>query len=200
MRLFLAVIAVLVLICSAASAGPLSNRRAPGFALPDVNFNYHDLYDYRGKVVLLEIMRTDCPVCNVFPRVLEKIRARFGAKVQVLTIVIPPDNTQTVGQFIARHNIKTPILFDMGQATASYMKATPQTSAIPLPQLFVIDATGWIRSDYVYGGGTEPIFENGDPLIQEIETILADTTKGGKSGAPKAAPSKPAAKTASKSE
>jgi peroxiredoxin len=200
MRLASLVIAGLALLSSAAVAGPLSNRRAPGFALPDVNFNYHDLYDYRGKVVLLEIMRTDCPVCNVFPRVIEKVRTKFGAKVQVLTIVIPPDSTQTVGQFIARHNIKTPILFDMGQATASYMKATPQTAQIPLPQLFVIDGNGWTRNDYVYGGGTEAIFENGDPLIQEIEAILADMQKGGKGGAPKAAPTKPAAKAPAKSE
>jgi peroxiredoxin len=171
MRLFPILFAGLAVFSTVAMAGPLSNRRAPGFALPDVNFNYHDLYDYRGKVVLLEIMRTDCPVCNTFPRVLEKVRARFGAKLQVLTIVIPPDNTNTVGQFIARHNFSTPILFDMGQATASYMKATPKTSSVPLPHIFLIDQNGWIKNDFVYSPATEGIFSDGEQLIKEIEAI-----------------------------
>src|SRR5262245_28188698 len=121
MRWFSTLFAGLVVFSATLAAGPLSGRRAPGFALPDVNFNYHDLYDYRGKVVLLEVMRTNCPVCNTFQKTLEKVRAKFGTKVQILTIVVPPDTTATVGQFIAQHNVKTPILFDMGQATASYL-------------------------------------------------------------------------------
>ena len=68
MRLFLTLFAAFALLPAALSAGPLSGRRAPGFALPEVvTFNYHDLYDYRGKVVVLEFMRSDCPACNTFP-------------------------------------------------------------------------------------------------------------------------------------
>ena len=40
------------------AAGELSNRRAPGFSLPDSNINYHDLGDYRGKVVLVDFIKT----------------------------------------------------------------------------------------------------------------------------------------------
>ena len=46
------------------AAGELSGRRAPGFALPDLNLNYHDLADLQGRVVLLEIMQTTCPHCG----------------------------------------------------------------------------------------------------------------------------------------
>ena len=43
------------------SADQYSNRRAPGFSLPDLNHKQYDLGDYRGRVVLIDIMKTDCP-------------------------------------------------------------------------------------------------------------------------------------------
>ena len=57
MRLFFPLAGVILLGAAAASleaAGELSNRRAPGFSLPDSNINYHDLGDYRGKIVLVD--------------------------------------------------------------------------------------------------------------------------------------------------
>ena len=176
------------------SGGPLSGRRAPGFALPDINLNVHDLYDYRGKVVVLDIIKTDCPACNLFQATLENLRVRFGDKLQVLTIVVPPDSDKTVARFIAAHKIKTPILFDCGQATSSYIKATPANPTVELPHVFLIDANGWIRNDYEYKRGTEQIFERPDSLIAEIDGILKNPTVApAKPAAPKAAPAAPKA-------
>ena len=45
------------------------------------------MQDYRGKVVLLDFMRTDCPKCKALTGVLEKVKAKYGDKIQVLTIV-----------------------------------------------------------------------------------------------------------------
>ena len=46
------------------ASGELSNRRAPGFALPDLGYTHtYDLQDYRGKVVVIDIMSTTCPHC-----------------------------------------------------------------------------------------------------------------------------------------
>ena len=42
-------------------AGDLSGRRAPGFSLVDSDFVHHDAQDYRGKILLLDIMQTSCP-------------------------------------------------------------------------------------------------------------------------------------------
>ena len=54
--------------------GELSNRRAPGFSLPDGNLKQHDLQDYRGRVVLVEFMQSQCPNCAAFSRVLEQVK------------------------------------------------------------------------------------------------------------------------------
>lgn len=155
-------------------AGNLSNRRAPGFSLMDVNYNQHDLADYRGKVVLVEFMRTDCPVCQGFTAIIEKIRAKFGDRIEVLTIVnTPPDSQPAVLNFINTYKVKNPILFDCGQVAASYLKLTPQNPQVALPHFFVVDQHGTIRSNYEYSQSTETYF-TGDatPLMNEIERLL----------------------------
>ena len=178
MRLFFPVIGLVALAASATSnlqaAGELSNRRAPGFALPDSNINYHDLADYRGKVVLVDLIKTSCPVCNSSHKILESVRQKYPDKVTILTIVpATEDNAATVRQFVANNSVKTPMLFDCGQVMASYLKLTPQKSNIGLPHLFLIDQNGVIRNDWEYvGGGTSSVFEALPPLLREVEAVL----------------------------
>jgi len=162
---------VLLAIAPLWAAGELSNRRAPGFSLPDVKFNQHDLADYRAKVVLLEIMLTNCPHCITFAPVLEKVFKKYGGRVQVLSLVNPPDSDVTVTKFTGTHKLSYPILFDCGQVAGSYMKATPQRPSFDTPHLFLIDQNGQIRNDWGYGMFTRGIFE-GDALFGEIDKVL----------------------------
>ena len=58
-----------------AASGELSNRRAPGFALPDPSYkHYYDLQDFAGKVVLIDIMSTRCPHCLLLSTTLEQVK------------------------------------------------------------------------------------------------------------------------------
>jgi peroxiredoxin len=173
MRFF--VIAVLSTVSLFAQSGVLSNRRAPGFSLIDSRLKQHDLADYRGKVVLLELMKTDCPHCQTLATTLEKMRARYGEKIQVLSIVTPPDSPATVSQFAATFGVKTPILFDCGQVAAAYLKATPQNPKVDLPHLFLIDGQGTIRNDWGVSVTTANIM-SGDGLFVEIDKVLGGTS------------------------
>jgi peroxiredoxin len=178
-------------VLPAYGAGELSGRRAPGFTLPDLNVNYHDLYDYRGKVVLLDIVQTSCPVCGSSHRILETIRQKFPGKVQILSVVVPPDNQNSVRQFIANFAVKTPVLFDCGQMIGSYLKLTPQKPQATFPHLFLIDANGMIRNDWEYKSGQEKYFESLEPLLGEVTALVKEMDgRGATVGAPKAAPKK----------
>jgi len=139
----------------------------------------HDLQDYRGAILLIDIIRTTCPHCAAFSEVLEKVRSRYGDKVAVLSIAESPDNQTTVTRFAAEHKISTPILFDCGQMAISYLKVTPQNPAVNVPHVFVIDAQGMIRNDYGYDFDTRNIFE-GEGLFTVIDHLLADKAKGPK--------------------
>jgi peroxiredoxin len=160
------ILAILLGAATLVAADP--PRRAPGFAITDRDMKVHDLYDYRGKPVILEFMQTSCPHCAAFSEVLNRVKDKFGDKVTILAVANPPDNYNTVGQFIAAHKIGYPILFDMGQVAYSYVLKP----SFDLPQVYLIDAQGMIVSTYAYGPMTREVFE-GDALIGEVERMLA---------------------------
>lgn len=164
--LLLCAIAAMAAVC----AGPLSGRRVPSFALPDAKTVYYDILDYRGKVVLVELMQTNCPHCQSLVAPLEKVYAKYGSSVQILSIVVPPDNADTVKQFIARYQIQYPILFDCGQATAALLKVSPANPKVTFPQLLLVDKAGMIREDYE--GSRDEAFLTGPGLFQSIDKLL----------------------------
>jgi len=150
-----------------------AQRRAPGFALPEMpaGERFHDLADYRGKVVLIDIMQTTCPHCQTLSRTLERIKSKFGAGVAVLSVIVPPDNASTASAYIATHRITNPVLFDCGQMAASYLRVGPANPRVDLPHLFVIDTEGMIQRDYAWSASNKSIFEE-DGLVPIINGLL----------------------------
>ena len=156
------------------AAGELSGLRAPGFSLPDSNFQQHDPQDYRGKLLVVEIMQTNCPHCRAFGKVLEEAKSKYANRIAILSIVNPPDTMATVAKYIAESKTTIPILFDCGQVSASYLKVTPKNPSVDVPHVFLIDGQGIIRSDFGYGPATKDIFE-GRALFGLIDKLLGGT-------------------------
>jgi len=165
-----------ILLCAAAFMASFvasaADRRAPGFALMDSQGAWHDLADYRGKVVLLAFIQTTCPHCATFAEVLEQTQAKYRDKVAVLAVVNPPDTPDKVRDFLAGHKITFPIVFDVGQMAYSYILSPNMT----FPRLFLIDGGGTIRADNEYGPLTRDIFE-GNGLGPAIDRLLNNGRK-----------------------
>jgi peroxiredoxin len=169
-RLFLPLLALSSMLALAADAG---FRRAPGFSLPDSKLRQYDLYDFRGKVVILDFMMTNCPHCVTFSKTLERVKAKYGEKVVVLSVVnYASDNSSTVAKYIQANKITSPILYDCGQVMASYLRLESAKQAVDMPHAYIIDAQGKIRGDYTYSMLTRPVFE-GDALFTDLNTLLA---------------------------
>ena len=166
----LAVAFVLASVCF--GANELSNRRAPGFSLPDSTFKRYDLQDFRGKWVLIEFMLTNCPHCKILSRTLEEIKRKYSGRVAVFAVVIAPPETQdTVKGYIHENKITVPILYDQGQMAASYFQATPSKPSFDTPHLFVIDPKGMIARDYGHSDETHEILE-GTGLMKELDALF----------------------------
>src|ERR1700679_1938224 len=97
------------------AAGQFSNRRAPGFSLADSKFRQHDPQDYRGKVLLVDIMLTTCPTCSQLADTLVQVKKKYGDKVAMISVVTLPDTFAEADKFVAWHGITWPIVFDSGQ-------------------------------------------------------------------------------------
>ena len=153
-------------------SGELSNRRAPSFDLPGCDYSrFYDSQDYRGKVLIIDIMTTSCPHCQLLSTTLEKVAQKYGDKVGLLTVVLPPDNLTTVNQYKSVNHISVPIACDMGQMTISYLNAKPGQGRIDVPHLFIIDKQGTIRNDFAYSEKDKAVFE-GPGLFPEIDKLL----------------------------
>jgi peroxiredoxin len=147
------------------AAGEYSNRRAPGFSLMDTHFQQHDPQDYHGKVILIDFMQTTCATCNVLVDSLVQVKAKYGDKIVILSVVTSPDTFDTVDKFAALHHAGWPILFDSGQVMMSYLRLTPGNLRVQFPHLFIVDRNGTIRHDFE---GLEDV----DMLSAQIDALL----------------------------
>jgi thiol-disulfide isomerase/thioredoxin len=163
----LARLALATTFLAAALSAADAPRRAPSFALPDSQSHYHDILDYRGKPLIIEIMSTRCEHCQELAVTLEKVAAHYGNKISILSVVLPPDNQQTVGGFIRKYNVTHPVLFDCSQMTASYFNATPDNPHIDVPHLFFVDSNGIIQDDFMWAAPPE-----GKPADFEINAVI----------------------------
>ncbi len=167
MRLFFSFLLSLTLF----AASDLSNRRAPGFSLNDQNAKEHDLQDYRGKVLIIEWMQTTCQHCIAFSSILEEAKAKYKGKVEVVSVVLPPDTIENVRKYMKDQKTTAPVLFDSGQVTSSYLKITPQNPNVVFPQIFLIDQNGMIKENFKYAAGSEDFFK-GKQLFAEIDKLV----------------------------
>jgi S1-C subfamily serine protease/tetratricopeptide (TPR) repeat protein/thiol-disulfide isomerase/thioredoxin len=171
-----------------------SNRPAPDFTLADSAGRPHDIAKYRGKTVLLDFMATRLPHCRTVIAALQQIEARYRGQVVVLSVVIPPDTIETAQKFIREERLTSPILMDDGRVTASYVEATPQNASITFPHLFVIDASGMIRADFVWSGSTDR--NDANALEQRLAACVNRAMGAGSGGSiPSGEPAVPAAGT-----
>lgn len=145
-------------------------RRAPSFCLPDMALQFRDLLDYRGKIVVLEFMKTSCPHCAPFGDVLRDVQNKYNGRLQVLAVAnTQTDTPKTAAAYMQEHKINYPVLLDMGQVAFSYIR---QPSISDLPHIYIINPTGYIVADFGYSLTTRDIFE-GRGLYKELDRILA---------------------------
>jgi len=158
----------------APAANEYSDRRAPGFSLPDSSFEQHDPQDYRGKVLLVDVMVTTCPTCNQLADTLVSLTKKYGDKIGIISVVTLPDTMADTTTFAAKHGITWPIVFDSGQMIASYLKVTPANPQVHFPHLFFIDGQGTIRNDF---GPADEASLTVEKLSAVIDHLLSPTRK-----------------------
>jgi peroxiredoxin len=139
----------------------------PSFSLPDGTFTQHDILDYRGKWLIVDFMKTDCPHCRSLSKTLEEVKAKYGAKIAMVSIVVPPDTMATVAKYIAENKVTFPVLFDQSQVAVSFFKATPAHPSFDTPHWFAIDPNGMIVKDW-----SQVSADNKD-WVKELDQLMA---------------------------
>ncbi|SRR5579885_1737002 len=161
-----------VMVCAASLNAqmldaPKIPRRAPSFSLPDSKFVQHDILDYRGRWLIIDFMKTDCPHCRALVPVLEEAKTRYGNKLAVLEIVVPPDNLNTVAKFIIETKNSSPVVFDSSQVAASYFGITPVNNRpYDTPHWFLVNPSGMIVKEWTQA------FADSKDWLKELDQLV----------------------------
>jgi cytochrome oxidase Cu insertion factor (SCO1/SenC/PrrC family) len=139
---------------------------ATDFTLTDVDGNTFRLSDQRGKIVVIEFMRTKCEACILAGPYMKELRSRFGNDVVMVMISVDPSSdTESILRSYREKDMPgwialrdTPTL----QVSTEYSMAPNYAT----PTIFVIDKDGYIR--YHQDGFLPSVLTD---LINDIDSL-----------------------------
>jgi peroxiredoxin len=148
------------LIDSLDNVGINTGQIAPNFTLTDINGNQFSLSDYRGRVIVIDLMATWCGPCITEMGHLREIFSKYDhSEVWILSIDV--DNAETVSQLT---QFKTDYGDDWTFATQGSSVGTTY-GVTGIPQMYIIDKDGVIA--YKNTGVT-----SSEKLSSEINKLL----------------------------
>ncbi len=144
---------------------------------PELVINYPGgkqalLSQYKGKVVLLAVIFTTCPHCQVTSQMLSKLNTELGPKgFQPLAIAVNPMAQMLVADFVRDFRINFPVGASERAPVLNYLQVTDSDRWV-VPQMVLIDRKGVIREQTPPGGDEKMQDENN--LRLQIEKLLAE--------------------------
>ncbi len=92
----------------------------PQFTLETISGKEYTLYDYDGKVIILNFWTTWCGYCQIEVEELRQLHDMNDKDVQILSILVVTDETeQELKDFVAQKDLPYPILIDYNGTIAS---------------------------------------------------------------------------------
>ncbi len=152
-----------------APPAPPVGQSAPDFTLKDTAGNKHALKDYRGKLVVIGFLSTDCTVTRAYE---ERIRTLAGeAQLQgIVFLGINSNATETVSE-IKQHAAK--VKFDFPILKDDKNKVADLYGAERTPEMYVLDQQGILRYHGRIDNSIEPRQVKRRDLHETINEILA---------------------------
>jgi peroxiredoxin len=135
--------ALLLGVSLLASAGE-TLRKAPELSFTIPGKGPQLLSQYRGKVVALSFIFTNCPHCQAESKVLTKFQQEFGARgLQVLAVAVNPNADLLVENFSKDYQVGFPVGWIPQDQMVAFMGFS--SARFVVPQLVLIDRKGMIH-------------------------------------------------------
>ncbi|MBI4719351.1 MAG: redoxin domain-containing protein [Planctomycetes bacterium] len=162
---------------TASTGAPTIGKPAPDFALMDIDGKETKLSSFKGKVVVLEWVNHECPVCNrhIKGKTASNVMAKFKDKPVVWLGVDSSNFCETKKESIKKwhkdNGLTFPILLDApGKVGKSYGAKTT-------PHVFVIDQTGNLAYQGAMDDDAEGNKEKKKNYVEEaINALLSGST------------------------
>lgn len=154
-------------------------RPSPEFAVKLTTGRQLLLSSYRGKVVALMFISTDCSHCQDTCRlIMEKLQKEYGSQgFQTLAVAFNPMAVMLVPDFISKTGVTFPVGADTVESVYAYLDLST-TMRTWVPIMVFIDRKGIIRSQFV--GDDAGFTSNAEKRIRNcIEPLLKEPARGG---------------------
>jgi peroxiredoxin len=153
-------------------------RKSPEFSFSEPSGKQTLLSSFKGKVVVMEFLLTNCPHCMRVAKTIASLEGEFGQR-GLQTIGIAFDNNIS-GKMVTRFSQELAVTYPIGYCTSaqvdSYLGRT-QTERLMVPQIVVIDRAGVIRAQ------SRPVreanLEDENYLRHLIDGLLKEGGSGG---------------------
>lgn len=141
---------------------PRIGQAAPSLAVDRIGGGRLDTAALRGRPIWVNFTASWCPTCRDELPFLERVRARFGDRLEVLVVDVREDE-ETVTALARELGLTLPIGLDRdGLAQAAW-------GAYALPVHYWLDAEGRIR-EIVYGGAGP------EELLAGLRSVMPDAS------------------------
>ena len=166
----------------------LATLAATGIALParaqtlprpagEIEFISHRgerilLSNYRGKVVLVEVLLTTCPGCQRCATVLSRLQPEYASRgLQVLGLAINQGAGPQLPEFTSKYATSFPVGVYSQDKAFGFLQHSMMKRVL-MPQIAFVDRNGNVREQH---GGEEPFFNNEEKNLRtSIEKLLAE--------------------------
>lgn len=122
------------------------------------------LSQYRGKVLMIEMMRTDCPECYQTMQFMSRMQSEMGPRGLQAIAVSLDENGALVKPFAERYRFPFPVGHLDPPPAIKLMDLNASAHPI-VPYLIFVDWEGTVRFQYA---GNDPIFTSGEKNIRAI--------------------------------
>ena len=157
-------------------------RRSPEYAVKLTTGRQLLVSSYRGKVVALMFVSTDCPHCAETCQLMDGIQKEYGPRgLQTLAVAFNPMAMMLVPEFIQRAQATFPVGYDERNTALAYLEI-PSNQQLWVPIMVFIDRNGTIRGQYL---GDDKFFSDREKNIRGTLEMLLKEPAGAKKTAAK---------------
>jgi peroxiredoxin len=161
---------VITLQANAASLNIAIGNPAPDFTLTDLDGRSHSLKDYRGKIVVLGFISTQCPISNDYNARLRELAEDYGKK-NVVFLGINSNFNEAPAEIkahAAKNGLAFTILKDEGSGVADAYGAERT------PEIYLLDNEGVLR----YHGRIDNSRDVSRVKRQDLRAALNELSEG----------------------
>jgi peroxiredoxin len=127
-------------------AKPPVPRPAKEFSCSDPDGKVISLSKFKGKVVLIQFLITNCSHCQALSRVLTTLQAEYGPRgFQAFGVAINDATPEMVRSYVTDHQIGIPVGYAPSDQVFGYLGVSV-LERLAVPQVMIIDRRGVVQA------------------------------------------------------